>query len=247
MFDFLCLFNAAELLSASSPSPGQPTVLYVRTIWWAVKQFIEWLFQYIAPGRLCPLSPMIPTYCCAFFLWALVYCNWISSCTIFFWSSSFASFNAGMWGLFGPWLWKDCILISISNICFKMSSISLFKLAWVHPPSAIVKKKVTNRLTPVCWQAFDVAHIWVKANIISRSTQAQLSLVPHLKPGISMYLYDMLDNIKGCFAWFNLDLMFTLTQILTTSKTCQQTGVNLFVIFFFTMEAQAAALRKQIE
>ena len=183
---------------------------------------------------------MIPTYRHAFFLWSLVYCNWISSCTVFFWSLSFAYFNAGMWGLFGPWLWKDCILISISNICFKMSSIFLFKLAWVRPPSAIVKKKVTNRLTPVCWQAFDMARIWVKAKIRSRSTQAQdplncptcltkFHLFPHLKPGISMYLFDMLDNIKGCFAWFDLDLMFTLTQILTTSKAYRQTAVNLFV------------------
>ena len=29
--------------------------------------------------------------------------------------------------------------------------------------------------------------------------------------------------------------MFTLTQILTTSKACRQTGVNLFVTFLNTM------------
>ena len=41
--------------------------------------------------------------------------------------------------------------------------------------------------------------------------------------------------------------MFTSTQILTTSKACQQTGVNLIVTFKIDLDKQAAPLRKKIE
>ena len=84
-----------------------------------------------------------------------------------------------------------------------------------------------------------VTSIWVEPNIKSRSTQAQdplncltsstkFHLFPHLKLGISMYLFDMVNNIKGCFAWFDLDLMFGLTQIISHIKglptdRCQST------------------------
>ena len=57
----------------------------------------------------------------------------------------------------------------------------------------------------------------------------------------------MVDNIKGCFAWFDLDLMFGLTQIWATSKACWQTGVNLLVTFTIDIEKQASALRKKLE
>ena len=38
--------------------------------------------------------------------------------------------------------------------------------------------------------------------------------------------------------------MFGLTQILTTSKTCQQTGVNLLLTSAMDTDQQAAVLRK---
>ena len=44
--------------------------------------------------------------------------------------------------------------------------------------------------------------------------------------------------------------MFALTQILTTSKACRQTGVNLLVTFFFTMAEgrhTQASLKREIE
>ena len=41
-------------------------------------------------------------------------------------------------------------------------------------------------------------------------------------------------------------MMFTLTQILTTSKACQQTGVNL-VTFTMNIDKEAAVLRKKLE
>ena len=59
-------------------------------------------------------------------------------------------------------------------------------------------------------------------------------------------------HIKWSCAWFDLELMFKLTQILTTSKACQQTGVNLVVkLVTFTMDMdtdqQAAVLRKKLD
>ena len=42
-------------------------------------------------------------------------------------------------------------------------------------------------------------------------------------------------------------MMFALTQILTTSKTRQQTGVNLLVTFTMDIEKEASALRKKLE
>ena len=152
----------------------------------------------------------------------------------------------------------DWILISISNICFEMSSISLFKLVWVHPPSATVKRKwqVDWHLCvgePLMWVVFRS-----NQKIKSRSIQAQdplncptcltkFHLFPHLKLWISMYLFDMVDNIKGCYAWFDLDLMFGLTQILATSKACWHTGVNLLVTFTMDVEKWASQLRKKLE
>ena len=41
--------------------------------------------------------------------------------------------------------------------------------------------------------------------------------------------------------------MFGLTQILATSKTCQQTGVNLLVTSAMDIDQQATALRKKLE
>ena len=44
--------------------------------------------------------------------------------------------------------------------------------------------------------------------------------------------------------------MFALTQILTTLKACQQTGVNLLVTFFFTMAeggSTQASLKREIK
>ena len=44
--------------------------------------------------------------------------------------------------------------------------------------------------------------------------------------------------------------MFRMTQVLTTSKACQQTGVNLFVTFFFTMAEGGhtqASLKREID
>ena len=41
--------------------------------------------------------------------------------------------------------------------------------------------------------------------------------------------------------------MLRMTQILTTSKACKQTGVNLIVTFKMDIDKQAAPLRKRIE
>ena len=44
--------------------------------------------------------------------------------------------------------------------------------------------------------------------------------------------------------------MFRLTQLVSTSKACQQTGVNLlvkFVIFMMDVDKQGAKLYKKIE
>ena len=41
--------------------------------------------------------------------------------------------------------------------------------------------------------------------------------------------------------------MFGLTQILATSKACQQTGVNLLVTFTMNIQKQASALWKKLE
>ena len=66
-----------------------------------------------------------------------------------------------------------------------------------------------------------------------------------------MYLINMFDNhIKGSCAWYDLNMMLGLTQILTTSKASLQTGVNLIVklvTFKMDIDKQAAPLRKKIE
>ena len=64
------------------------------------------------------------------------------------------------------------------------------------------------------------------------------------KLGIPMYLIDMFDNhIKASCAWFDLDLMFGLTQLVTTSKACWQTGVT----FMMDTDKQGSILRKKFE
>ena len=216
------------------------------------------------PGKALPFAPppMIPTYrrlFCAFFN-----SNWICFCTT--WSLICDLACSNVWRLLGlfPWPCFTCWICRsmLSKSCDKLSNC-LFNSAREGPLPCDNFKEVTtvekvtsftNRLTPVCWHAFDVVKIWVKANIRSRSTQAQdplncptcltnFHLFPCLKPGISVYLFNMLDNIKGCFAWFDLDLMFTLTQILTTSESCQWTGV----VSTMDIEAQGAKLCKKLE
>ena len=132
-----------------------PTHCTVCTISWPVKQFIEQLSQYIAPGRLCPWPPppIIPTYhrlFCAF-----LSSNWTCFCTTC--SLIWALACSKVWRLLGlGWpCFTPCICSSIlSKSCDKMSN-SLFNWARERPlPCAIVFKKVTNRLTPVCQQAF---------------------------------------------------------------------------------------------
>ena len=68
------------------------------------------------------------------------------------------------------------------------------------------------RLTPVCQQAFDVAHIWVNLNIKSRSNQAKHPLMSNktrksqvLDVGTSETLLNMSDSSK--------DLVLELTWI----------------------------------
>ena len=56
------MFNAAELLAASGPSPWQTHYMFSLQSVGQVKWFIEWLSQYIALGRLSPWKPpVIPT------------------------------------------------------------------------------------------------------------------------------------------------------------------------------------------
>ena len=167
MFDFKWyLFNAAELVAPHLANP-----LYVSTISSPFKQFIEWLFQYIAPGRLCPWPPVIPTY-------RHLFCAFLSSNWTYFWitcSLIWALACSIVWRLLGlAWpCFTCCIWRSIFNKLYDKLYNSLFNCAREGPlPCAIVLKKVT-RLTPFCQQAFDVVNIWVKANIRSRSTQAQ--------------------------------------------------------------------------
>ena len=57
MIDFKYLFNAAELLAASGPSPWPTHCMFSLQSVGQVKQFIEQLSQYIAPGRLALKAP----------------------------------------------------------------------------------------------------------------------------------------------------------------------------------------------
>ena len=156
---FLCLFNAAELLSASGFSPCQPTVCF--TISWPVKWFIEWLSQYIALERLCPFHMILaslvhcPLDFCDSKLSNLLfkYLHWVLMAST--WSSNYFLLLALKSGL------SNLNLICSSFLCKALACWSM----------SIVK--VTSRLMPVCWQAFDLAHIWVNPNIRSRSNQAK--------------------------------------------------------------------------
>ena len=60
-----------------------------------------------------------------------------------------------------------------------------------------------------------------------------------------MYLINMFHNhIKASCARYDLDLMFELTQLVTTSKAHRQTGVNLVVkLVTFTMDVTEGGLK----
>ena len=168
---------------------------------------------------------MIPIYhglFCAFFN-----SNWNCFCKILSLICVLACSNLSRllgllpWPCFTCWIYRSML----SKLCDKLSNC-LFHSATEGPlPCAIVLKKVTSfatRLTPVCWQAFDVVKIWVKVNIRSRSTQTQnplncltcltkFHLLPCLKPGISVYLFNMLSNKHQrilCLIWPGSDVHF---------------------------------------
>ena len=197
MIDFKWYFFVCSKLQSSyllvAPLPGQPTVLYVSVISWPVKWFIEWLSQYIAPGRLCPWSPQdthllplvsVPSLTQTGFPFGNILsliCDLACS---------------NLWRLLGLhfpcftcWICRSML----NKSCATLSNCLFNSAREGPPPCAIVLKKVT-RLTPVCQQAFDVVNIWVKVNIRSRSTQVQdplnwsdesnkVSLVPTLEAG----------------------------------------------------------------
>ena len=74
--------------------------------------------------------------------------------------------------------------------------------------------------------------------------------IPSLWMQEQVKLCQHVEHIKGSCAWFDLDLMFELTQILTTSKAPWQTGVNLImklVTFKMDINQQASVLRKKLE
>ena len=74
--------------------------------------------------------------------------------------------------------------------------------------------------------------------------------IPGFKHGNKWKLVRHVGQFKGSCAWVDLDLMFALTQIQATSKACWQTGVNLFVTFFFTMAEGGRtqdSLKREIE
>ena len=128
-----------------------------------------------------------------------------------------------------------CLLVWVKSGLFISCQFNLSN--FLHNFAACASMSMVE-MTPVCWQAFDVANIWGKLNIRSRSTQAKhLLMLPimlnkkmeiwRFYRGNKWNIVEHVGMFKGSCTCIDLDVIFTLTQILATSKACWHTGVNL--------------------
>ena len=178
-------------------------------------------FPVHSPGRLCPFprDTCLPHWCvlCMTLVTARgVSCP--SNTFSFSLISSTLSCNYFLLVLLKSGLLSNC-QFNFSNFFLKTAACWLMSILKVT--------SFTVWLTPVCQGAFDVVTIWVNLNI--RSGQIKYKIIWSVghsftcscvnKLRIPMYLIDMFDNhFKGYCAWFDLNMMFGLTQIVTTSK-----------------------------
>ena len=151
------MLQSSYLLVA--PCLAQPTV-YLQSVG-QVKRFIERLSQYIAPGRLTLKPPWYLPHGCV---------SWMTFVTPRGVSFPSNPFNFSSIALTLSCIFFFLVLVKsglLSNCQFNFSSFFLKTAASLS--MFIVKVTI---LTPVCWQAFDVANIWVKVSIRSRSNQS---------------------------------------------------------------------------
>ena len=204
------MLQSSYLLVA--PRLAQPTV-YLQSVG-QVKQFIEWLSQYITLGRLALKPPWYLPHGCV---------SWMSFVTPRGVSFPSNPFNFSSIALTSSCIFFFLVLVKsglLSNCQFNFSSFFLKTAASLS--MFIVKVTI---LTPVCWQAFDVANIWVKVSI------RPVSIRP-----VSGPLTFFLLSSRACWNGQKDHPCCKALQSCTVSKRSKQTHTVLLLLLLFHVE-----------